>query len=331
MAVLKQRSLNEQAWFEQEPWGAFWEKGYRDLDVSTMGGPSHEIVEIRPALPRGGRVLDLGCGEGRNSLYLASCGLDVTAIDRSPAGIGKLLAICRRAGLDVAGIVSDIVNLNLVEDYDLVMAHGVLYYLSEMEWRDLLTQVKERTRPGGFNAYSVFIFSDAYPRPSEFKSARYTHSFAPGALRDFYAGWEILRYDVYVKWDQHPGIPLHYHPIEKLVARKPGGDGPPAVIERVPVGPERVAPEVFHAVPMGMREEELLALCGEPDEVDTYTLDGLQVGAVTATVEGYGLSLWFYGKTVFYLINRTVWGRSLFTSDPVRLRFSMPGAGAHPA
>jgi tellurite methyltransferase len=328
MAVLKQRSLKEQPWYEKEPWGAFWERGYRDLGVSTMGGPSHEIVEILPALPPGGKVLDLGCGEGRNSFYLASRGLDVTAIDRSAAGIEKLLTLAGRAGVDVCGIVSDIVNLDIVEDYDLVMAHGVLYYLTEMEWHDLLTQVKERTRPGGFNAYSVFIFSDDYPRPNEFKSARYTHSFAPGALRDFYADWEILRYDVYVKWDQHPGIPLHYHPIEKLVARKPGGDRPPAMIEPVPIGPERVPPEVFHSVPMGMKQEELLALCGEPDAIDTYTLDGLQIGAVTSAVEGYHLSLWFYGKAVFYLINREVWGRSLFTSDPVRLRFAGPAAGA---
>lgn len=322
MAVLKQRSLREQPWFEKEPWGAFWERGYRDPNVSTMGGPSHEIVELLPALPPGGKVLDLGCGEGRNSFFLASRGFDVTAIDRSEAAIDKLLTIAGRAGVDVCGIVSDIVNLDIVEDYDLAMAHGVLYYLTVDEWHDLLSQVKEHTAPGGFNAYSVFIFNDQYPRPNEFKSARYTASFTPNSLLDFYAGWEIVRYDVYVKWDQHPGIPLHYHPIEKLVARKPGGDGPAAVIEPVPVGPDRVPVDVFHSIEMGTTKEELIALCGQPDVIDTYMMDGLQIGVGAAsTMQNYDLQLWWYGKTLFYIIKGAVWGRSLFSTEPVRVSF----------
>lgn len=321
MAVLKERKLRESAWFEQEPWGAFWERGYRDANVSTMGGPSHEIVELIAALPPGGKTLDLGCGEGRNTLFLAGRGFDTTAIDRSEAGIEKLRHVAAQAGLKVSGLVADIVNVELVETYDLVMAHGVLYYLSNMEWRDLLQQVKERTRPGGANAYSVFIFNDEYPRPSEFKSARYTHSLAPGELRDFYSDWEILRHDVYVKWDQHPGIPLHCHPIEKLVARKPGGDGPPAVIEPVPTGAEDMKRESFHCIPMGMPVNELRDLCGEPDVIDTYTLDGLQMGAVSPIVNGYNLSLWFYGKTVIYVANGQVWGRALYSSQPVRVHF----------
>ena len=49
----------------------FWEQGYRDMAVSTMGGPNHDIVEILPALRPGARVLDLGAGEGRNAFFLA--------------------------------------------------------------------------------------------------------------------------------------------------------------------------------------------------------------------------------------------------------------------
>ncbi len=321
MGVLKKRKLKNQAWYEKLPFGAFWEEGYADPSVSTMGGPSHEIAELVSALPPGAKSLDLGCGEGRNSLYLAGRGVDATAIDRSEAGIGKFLATADKAGLPVSGIVADIVNIEIADDYDLVMAHGVLYYLSNMEWRDLLTEVKERTKPGGFNAYSVFIFSDEYPRPPEFKSARYTHSFAPNELKEFYKDWEILRYDVYVKWDQHPGIPLHCHPIEKLVARKPGGSGPAAIVEPVDRGPDTVSLETFHSIPMGMPTAELIGLCGEPSVVDNYSFDGIQFGMTAASVEGYYLSLWFYGRTVFYVLNDAVWGRSLFETDPVRVSF----------
>lgn len=321
MAKLQERRLKGQAWFEKEPWGAFWERGYRDPVVSTMGGPSHEVVELVPALPPGGKVLDLGCGEGRNSFYLASKGFDVTAIDRSEAGINKLTTMAERAGFPLSGIAADIVNVDIVEDYDLVMAHGVLYYLSNVEWRDLLSQVKEQTKPGGFNAYSIFIFNEEYPRPPEFKSARYTHSLRPNELQEFYEGWEILRYDVYVKWDQHPGIPIHVHPIEKLVARKPGKGGKSAIIEPVPISQTDMPRKKFDAIPMGMPQADLVNLCGEPDVVDQINMDGLQIGVSSATVEGYNLNLWFYGRVVIYVINGEVWGRALYTTTPVRVRF----------
>jgi tellurite methyltransferase len=322
LAQLRERQLKDQRWFETEPWGAFWEKGYRDPNLSTMGGPSHEIVEIVSALPKGARCLDLGCGEGRNSIYLAGKGFDITAIDRSEAAIAKVNALAARAGVKLTAFVADIANIDIEEDYDLIMAHGVLYYLSNSEWRDLLARAKERTRPAGFNVYTVFIFSDQYPRTPEFRSARYTHSFSPDELKAFYRDWEILRYDSYVKWDQHPGIPLHYHPIEKLVARKAGVPRPEAVLESVPVSSVSMPRDKFDQIPMGMLVDDLLRLCGRPDVIDQITMEGVQVGvAADATVNGYHLNLYFYGATVIYVVNGKVWGRALYTTPMIRVLF----------
>ena len=320
MARLRDGTLRERQWFEEEPYGAFWERGYRDLRLSTMGGPSHEIVEVLPALPPGAKVLDLGCGEGRNSLFLAQKGFDVTAIDRSAAGINKLKTMAGRAGVALRPIVADIATIDLDEDYDLVMAHGVLYYLTNDEWRELLLQVKDRTRPGGFNIYTIFIFDQEYPRPHEFKSARYTGSFSPGELKEFYRGWEVIRDDRYVKWDQHPGIPLHYHPIEKLVARKITAKTAEAIIRSVPIGSVSMPNDRFDAIAMGWSEKDLLAACGPPDVVDTVVhADGLQFGAASVTVDCYELRLLYYGRTVLYLVNNQVWGKAIYSSHPTRV------------
>jgi tellurite methyltransferase len=52
-----------------------WEKGYADLEAKTFGGPSAEIIDLADQMPHGGTVLDMGCGEGRNALFLARRGL----------------------------------------------------------------------------------------------------------------------------------------------------------------------------------------------------------------------------------------------------------------
>jgi tellurite methyltransferase len=323
MAELKREELN-QRWYEKEPFGAFWERGYRDRDLSTMGGPSIEIYEIVPALAPGSRVLDLGCGEGRNSLFLAQHGCRVTCIDRSADAIDKVRLAADRLGVEINALVSDIAHLDLDSDYEVVLSHGVLYYLTNMEWRDLLSQAKERTTPGGFNIYSVFIFSDRFPRPHEFRSARYTHSLAPRELEEFYSDWEVIRYDQYVKWDQHPGIPIHAHPVERIVARKraPGApDGADYDVEPIGGDGPDVPQELFDSVEIGATEEQVVGICGPPQRIHEQDFGGSQVGATRHIDQSYVLRDLVYGRTAFQLINGEVRGKYLHETEPVRVHF----------
>ncbi len=311
-------------WFQKETYGAFWEKGYRNSNVSCMGGPSFEVAEIFPALPNHAKVLDLGCGEGRNAFFLASKGCDVTAVDRSKAGINKLLTIAKENHVVIKGIVQDIIDFNLVEEYDLIMAHGVLYYLGNAVWRDLLTKVKKHTRQGGFNIFTLFIYNEKYPLVKEIESAQYKNSFCENELQEFYQDWIEHRYDQYVKWDAHPGIPLHYHPIEKLVSQKP--------LVKIKKEKLKVAAglseEVFASIAMEMSQEALINLIGEAEMIERMHMDGMQFGIATgdergleSTINGYHLELWFYGKHAFYMVNGEVAGKALYATEPIRLKF----------
>ena len=327
MAELKEHEFN-QRWYEREPFGAFWEKGYADRQVSTMGGPSIEIYEVATALPEGAKVLDLGCGEGRNSLFLAQHGCDVTCIDRSENAIAKVNLAAERIGVPINAIVSDIAHLEIESDYDLIMAHGVLYYLSNLEWRELLSQAKERTLPGGLNIYSIFIFTDEHPRPHEFKSARYTHSLSPRELKEFYDGWEIIRYDQYVKWDQHPDLPVHAHPVERIVAREPNGPsaaGEGYEVEVLGTVEPVITEEQFDRVPIGGSEADALAICGEPRAVHEVEFGGRQVGATHHIDSSYKLRDLLYGDRGIQLINDEVRGKYLYQTPPVHVRFAAAG------
>jgi tellurite methyltransferase len=77
----------------------FWEQTYADLNATTFGEPSEEIRKLVHLLPPRAKVLDLGCGEGRNALFLAQAGFDVTVVDISEAGIRKLRFVAERENL----------------------------------------------------------------------------------------------------------------------------------------------------------------------------------------------------------------------------------------
>jgi tellurite methyltransferase len=69
----------------------FWEESFSKLEaVDTFGDPAEELINLVGLLASEADVLDMGCGEGRNALYLAERGFNVTAIDISAAGIKKL-------------------------------------------------------------------------------------------------------------------------------------------------------------------------------------------------------------------------------------------------
>jgi tellurite methyltransferase len=126
----------------------FWESTYRDPDAETFGPASEEVIEIAAALPKGGRALDLGCGDGRNALYLAEHGLYVDAFDFSMAGIQKLRSRVRAAGLGMRTWVQDIETFSFRREYDLVVAHGVLHLLERDVWRRVLDSIRRHTRSG---------------------------------------------------------------------------------------------------------------------------------------------------------------------------------------
>lgn len=200
----------------------FWESSYRLGDeASTFGPPSAEIVALAKELDGGARVLDLGCGDGRNALHLARNGFRVTAIDMSEAAIGKLTRSARKAKLSIRTDVADMRAFRFPEDYDLIVAHGCLHLLTRPEWNRVIARMKEHTNPGGHNV--VAVFTDRLPPPPDLEPF-HLGLFREGELFEHYRDWEILQARGYLLEDEHPGGIRHRHPIDKLVAKRTSGE-----------------------------------------------------------------------------------------------------------
>lgn len=57
---------------------------------NLFGKPYPELIKYFSTYPKQGKVLDLGCGQGRDSIPIARLGFDVTGIDNSRVGIEQM-------------------------------------------------------------------------------------------------------------------------------------------------------------------------------------------------------------------------------------------------
>jgi tellurite methyltransferase len=196
----------------------FWEAAYRDKEApSVFGSPSDEIRTVGAKLRTGGTVLDVGCGDGRNTLFLLERGLHVTAVDVSGSAIEKLLARAGKHREHLSTCVGDVREFPLAGFYDLVVAHGLLHLMPRRDWTRVLKALQQHTGPLGYNV--VAVFTDALPPPADLAPFM-LGLFSEGELLEQYAEWEVELHDAYVLHDEHPGGVRHRHPVNKIVARK---------------------------------------------------------------------------------------------------------------
>lgn len=94
-------------------------------------------------LPRQGRILDAGCGSGRDSVLFLRRGFRVTAVDASPA----MVAVARRAG--VRARVLPIQAISYRRAFDGIWACASLLHVPRAEISDVLRRLNRALRPNG--------------------------------------------------------------------------------------------------------------------------------------------------------------------------------------
>lgn len=149
-----------------------------------------EVVEAMPYLTPG-RVLDLGCGNGRNSLYLAANGFDVTAWDKNPMSIASLQRVAQAEGLNnLQSDVRDLNSLTFDGEYDFILSTVVMMFLERSTIPGLIDNMQRGTRSGGYNLIVAAMDTADFPCTVGFPFA-----FREGELSGYYAGWDIVKYN----------------------------------------------------------------------------------------------------------------------------------------
>lgn len=86
----------------------FWDERYASTDLVYGGSPNDFLASQSARLPTSGTALDLGAGEGRNALFLASLGLDVFAVDQSTVAMQKAQCLAAARNLTLTTRVADL-------------------------------------------------------------------------------------------------------------------------------------------------------------------------------------------------------------------------------
>lgn len=150
--------------------------------------PNDFLVEMAPRLPAGGRVLSLGEGEGRNSVYLASLGHSVTAVDASHVGLEKARRLAAERGVSVETVVSDLADFTFApEAWDAAIV--IFCHLPPALRRAVHQGLVRSLRPGGLvllEAYTPaqLAFRTGGPPVAELL-------YTAEALREDFSGLEL--------------------------------------------------------------------------------------------------------------------------------------------
>jgi len=161
-----------------------------------------------------GRVLDFGCGLGNLSIALARRGCSVLALDASPTAIRRLSALAVKEQLAIDAREADLRTYHISQDFDAIVAIGVLMFFGQTAAHNQLAQMQNKVRPGGIAAINVLIDGTTYL--DMFDPADH-YPFGRSELREAFADWEILS----ESFDEFPAPADKVKAFATLVARKP--------------------------------------------------------------------------------------------------------------
>lgn len=172
---------------------------------------------------RGMTVLDIGAGEGKNAVYLASLGARVYATDISPVALSRfaLQPSYDEAFTNITTEVKDARELVYPpSSFDLIVAYGFFHSLDNInEVRLIISHIKIWTKSSGFFVGSCF--NDELPIP---ESQPYLSSEAllpVGELKQLFSDWTIISYEDDIIAEVHPTAKIsHQHSLSRIIARK---------------------------------------------------------------------------------------------------------------
>ena len=165
---------------------ARWDERYRNGDWADTDEPGTILKQAEDWLRTPGLVLDVACGAGRNSLYLARLGFTVISIDISWEGLQRLARRARAEGLPIYIVHADLERFVLKDEcFDVIINNRFLL-------RSLYPAFKRALKPGGLLLFETLTVDEIEVLGGDI---RREFALERGELKDAFGDLEILLYE----------------------------------------------------------------------------------------------------------------------------------------
>lgn len=116
---------------------------------NLFGDPYPELIDFYSNIESKGRLLDLGCGQGRDAIALARLGYEVIGLDYSQVGINQLNAIAQKDNLSLTGIVGDIYMYSDYSQIDFILLNSMFHFgkNERLKEQNLLKRIIDLSSP----------------------------------------------------------------------------------------------------------------------------------------------------------------------------------------
>ncbi|WP_277935279.1 methyltransferase domain-containing protein [Parablautia muri] len=182
----------------------------------TPNNLCYEIMKLRPPI-KPLKVLDIGCGEGKDAVFLARNGYIVTAFDLSEAGIEKGKKLAEKWNTHVDFFKADITDFRATKYYDIIFSSGVFHMIKPEIRKEITANLKECTNKNGIHAINVFVEKPFVSEPPD-KDANWFR-WNSGELFMLYYDWKLHKTEEIIFDCNSGGIP-HQHCMDIMIAER---------------------------------------------------------------------------------------------------------------
>lgn len=191
---------------------AFWDERFSQPEYYYGKLPNDFLKEHAHVFPQKGRLISLGEGEGRNAVFLAQLGYEVTALDSAPAGLKKMEQLAKEKGVTVHPLLAHLKYYEFEPNaWDGVIS--IFCHLPPPVRRTVHQGLIHSLKKGG-----IFLMEAYTPEQLQYGTGGPKDRdllYEPETIRQELAGLELL----------------HFEQIERNIVEGIGHDGPSSVLQ----------------------------------------------------------------------------------------------------
>ncbi|WP_261132164.1 bifunctional 2-polyprenyl-6-hydroxyphenol methylase/3-demethylubiquinol 3-O-methyltransferase UbiG [Bacillus sp. Marseille-Q3570] len=181
---------------------AFWDSFYEDREKGIpffVNVPDENLVTyFKKGLVQAGRVLELGCGPGRNAIYFAENGCKVDAIDLSETALQWASERAGEKKVDIRFIKGSLYDLEIEAGiYDIIYDSGCFHHVPPHRRLTFLALVQKALKPGGEFAITCFAAGEMGAEISDWEVYRQRSmkgglGYTDERLKEIFTDFELI-------------------------------------------------------------------------------------------------------------------------------------------